>query len=59
MVLALAPRTLVLNMVRVSQAGSGSVSKCGSRLSAAHISFKHLQAIHGLRAAPFHNVVLA
>eukprot|EP00959_Pyramimonas_sp_CCMP1952_P217317 4545237-Pyramimonas_sp.AAC.1 len=38
---------------------SNSVSKCGSRISAAHIRFKQLQELHGLRAVPFQNVALA
>eukprot|EP00959_Pyramimonas_sp_CCMP1952_P166114 3471805-Pyramimonas_sp.AAC.1 len=37
----------------------GWFSKCGSRLSAAHIHFEHLQELHGLKAIPFQNVALA
>eukprot|EP00959_Pyramimonas_sp_CCMP1952_P373248 7816577-Pyramimonas_sp.AAC.1 len=37
----------------------GSFSKCGSRLRAAHIQFKQLQELHGLRTVPFQNVALA
>eukprot|EP00959_Pyramimonas_sp_CCMP1952_P384534 8059044-Pyramimonas_sp.AAC.1 len=38
---------------------SGWFSKRGSRLSTAHIRFKALQNLHGLRAVPFQNVALA
>eukprot|EP00959_Pyramimonas_sp_CCMP1952_P393831 8252317-Pyramimonas_sp.AAC.1 len=37
----------------------GSLSKRGSRLSAAHSRFKKLQELHGLRAGGFQNVTLA
>eukprot|EP00959_Pyramimonas_sp_CCMP1952_P193185 4039899-Pyramimonas_sp.AAC.1 len=37
----------------------GSFSKCGSRLRAAHIRFKTLQELHGLRVVPFQHAALA
>ena len=37
----------------------GSFSKCGSRLSAAHIRLKNLQQLQGSRAVPFQNGALA
>eukprot|EP00959_Pyramimonas_sp_CCMP1952_P336435 7044751-Pyramimonas_sp.AAC.1 len=37
----------------------GSLSKCGSRFSAAHIRIQHWQEFRGLRAAGFQNVALA
>eukprot|EP00959_Pyramimonas_sp_CCMP1952_P350216 7337521-Pyramimonas_sp.AAC.1 len=35
------------------------LSKCGSRLSAAHIRLRNLQWFHGWRAVRFHTVALA
>eukprot|EP00959_Pyramimonas_sp_CCMP1952_P060500 1263946-Pyramimonas_sp.AAC.1 len=37
----------------------GSLSKCSSRPSAAHILLERLQQLQGWRAAPFQNVALA
>eukprot|EP00959_Pyramimonas_sp_CCMP1952_P433056 9068418-Pyramimonas_sp.AAC.1 len=37
----------------------GPFSKCSSRFSAAHIRFRKLQVLHGLRAVPFQTVALA
>ena len=37
----------------------GPFSKCGSRLSAAHIRLIHFQQLQGCRAARFENVALA
>eukprot|EP00959_Pyramimonas_sp_CCMP1952_P003685 77625-Pyramimonas_sp.AAC.1 len=37
----------------------GSLSKCGARLSAAHIRFENVQELHGWRAGRFQHVVLA
>eukprot|EP00959_Pyramimonas_sp_CCMP1952_P276904 5788341-Pyramimonas_sp.AAC.1 len=44
---------------RASRIDCSSSSNCCSRLNAAHIFFKHLQDLRGLRAAPHQNVVLA
>ena len=43
----------------VSRIEAGSFSKCGSRLSAAHIRFQHLQQFHGSRGCVTRNVALA
>eukprot|EP00959_Pyramimonas_sp_CCMP1952_P392405 8222774-Pyramimonas_sp.AAC.1 len=43
----------------VSRIEGGSFSKCGSRFSATHIRFKHMQEFHGLRAGRFQNAALA
>eukprot|EP00959_Pyramimonas_sp_CCMP1952_P180033 3764546-Pyramimonas_sp.AAC.1 len=37
----------------------GSFSKCGFRISAAHVRLKHLQEFYGLRACRFQNVALS
>eukprot|EP00959_Pyramimonas_sp_CCMP1952_P431289 9032848-Pyramimonas_sp.AAC.1 len=44
---------------RASRIENGPFSICGSRLSAAHIRFKHLQELHALRAGGVQNVALA
>eukprot|EP00959_Pyramimonas_sp_CCMP1952_P239386 5002807-Pyramimonas_sp.AAC.1 len=46
-------------LVIASQMEGGWFSKCGSRFSAAHTRFKHLQELHALRADGFRNVALA
>eukprot|EP00959_Pyramimonas_sp_CCMP1952_P063811 1333165-Pyramimonas_sp.AAC.2 len=46
-------------LAAVSQIQGWWFSKCGSRLNAAHIRFKHLQELHRVRAGGFQNVVLA
>eukprot|EP00959_Pyramimonas_sp_CCMP1952_P010796 226293-Pyramimonas_sp.AAC.1 len=43
----------------MSQMEGGWFSKCGSRLGAAHIRFKHVQEFHGLKAGGFQNAPLA
>eukprot|EP00959_Pyramimonas_sp_CCMP1952_P278865 5830850-Pyramimonas_sp.AAC.1 len=56
----MAPPTFVfLPVETVSRIEDGSVSKCGSRLSAAHTRSNNLQELHGLTAVPFQHVVLA
>eukprot|EP00959_Pyramimonas_sp_CCMP1952_P060594 1265625-Pyramimonas_sp.AAC.1 len=37
----------------------GWFSKCGSRLSVAHIRFQHVAELHGLRARRFQHVDVA
>eukprot|EP00959_Pyramimonas_sp_CCMP1952_P269777 5639985-Pyramimonas_sp.AAC.1 len=44
---------------RVSRTGGGAFSRCGSRLSAAHIRLNNLQEFYGLRAGRFQNVMIA
>eukprot|EP00959_Pyramimonas_sp_CCMP1952_P100331 2098865-Pyramimonas_sp.AAC.1 len=46
-------------MQRDSRIEGRSFSKCGPCLSAAHIRWKQLQELHGLRAVPFRNVARA
>eukprot|EP00959_Pyramimonas_sp_CCMP1952_P016465 349259-Pyramimonas_sp.AAC.1 len=46
-------------MTTVSQMEGGWFSKCGYRLSAAHIHFKHLQELPRLRPDGFQTMALA
>eukprot|EP00959_Pyramimonas_sp_CCMP1952_P219489 4589516-Pyramimonas_sp.AAC.1 len=57
--LALATRTFVKHIARASRIEGESLSKCGSRLSAARIRFQKLQEFTGLTAGRFQNVALA
>eukprot|EP00959_Pyramimonas_sp_CCMP1952_P250588 5237809-Pyramimonas_sp.AAC.1 len=46
-------------VARASKTEGESFSRCGSRLRAAHIRFKDVQELRGLRAASCQHVVLA
>eukprot|EP00959_Pyramimonas_sp_CCMP1952_P274701 5742604-Pyramimonas_sp.AAC.1 len=49
----LAPRTFVSTFATASRIEGGPLSKCGCRLSAAHIRLNNQQELHGLRAVRY------